>query len=183
MPKDIILNQNHFGEPMRSLFILITILFCSNTFASQIIHNVLPGRFHTGGTIKIKIIEERQENFDIEINYEIKPKRFVPISTEHSKGTFTATLPIDFLDERGYENLANGGPIINQGATIEHMGFEDLGNFNQAHHVKLTPESRKWLLEAWFHSEVESTGWAQLAIELQNVPLVGKYKIYSELNN
>jgi len=168
---------------MKAFVSVIALFFCTNIFASQIIHNILPGKLHTGGTLKITIIEERQTDFDIEIDYEIKPKLFVPISRDQAKGSFQATLPIEFLDERGYEDLATDGPMINQGATIEHLGLEDITGFINSHHVKLTPESKKWLLEAWYHPSVESTGWIQLAIELQNIPLVGKYKVYSKLSN
>ncbi len=168
---------------MKAIVYALTFLFSFQLVASEITHKIMPGDLHSGGTLKIKIIAERQTDFDAQISYKIIPRLFVPISRSQREGTFTATLPIEYLDERGYEELAEGGPAINQGATIMHLGQENIGRYNRAHHVKLIPESKKWLLEAWFHPSVDSTGWVQLAIELQNVPLVGKYKVYSKLSN
>ncbi len=168
---------------MKAVVFSIIIFIASSIQASEITHKILPGDLHSGGTLKIKIIQERQSDFDAQITYKIIPRLFVPISRSQREGTFTATLPIEYLDERGYEDLASGGPTINQGARLEHLGIETVGRFTNAHHVKLTPKSKKWLLEAWFHQNIKSTGWAKLAIELQNVPLVGKYKVYSQLNN
>lgn len=168
---------------MKAIVFALSLFISSQLLASVITHKILPGDLHSGGTLTIKITEERQDDFDAQVSYKIIPRMFVPISRSQREGTFTATLPIEYLDERGYEDLAVSGPTINQGATIQHLGLESVGRYNQSHHVKLTPQSRKWLLEAWYHPSVKATGWVQLAIELQNVPLVGKYKVYSKLSN
>lgn len=168
---------------IKAIIFILHLLVLPQAFASEITHKILAGDLHSGGTLKIKIIEERQSDFDAEISYKIIPRLFVPISRSQREGIFIATLPIEYLDERGYEDLAQSGPTVNQGATLEHLGRVNIIGYDEAHHVRLTPSSKKWLLEAWYHPSVIATGWAQLMIELQNVPLVGKYKVYSKLSN
>tara|TARA_R110000868_G_scaffold61524_3_gene186961 strand:+ start:12959 stop:13462 length:504 start_codon:yes stop_codon:yes gene_type:complete len=165
---------------MKSLIslVLISLSFCAS--AELIHHKMRPGRLHSSGELTIQIIEQRQNDFDAEIKYTIKPKPLVPVPSEYRQGTFIATMPIEYLSELGYQQLSDSGPTINQGATLEHLGLEDIGPYTDSHHVKLVPESSKWELEAWYHPEVSSTGWTQLALEMQ-VPIFGRYKVYSDL--
>ncbi|MBH47387.1 MAG: hypothetical protein CME71_04385 [Halobacteriovorax sp.] len=165
---------------MKSLISLVLVLFCLNASAELIHHKMRPGRLHSSGELTIEIKEQRQNDFDAEIKYTIKPKPLVPVPSEYRSGTFVATLPIEFLSELGYQALSDSGPTINQGATLEHLGLEDIGRYTDSHHVKLVPESSKWELEAWYHPEIRSTGWSQLALEMQ-VPIFGRYKVYSDL--
>lgn len=165
---------------MKALMAVAFLVISLQANASDIKHKILPGSLHTGGEITIKIITERQADFDAEISYTIKPKPFVPLAREYRSGTFVATLPIAYLDERGYQELATDGTTITQGAKLQHLGLETVNEYIDSHHVRLTPESSKWELDAWYHPSVDSTGWAKLALELQ-VPIIGKYKVYSEI--
>lgn len=154
-------------------------LFSGQVLAETIIHNIIPGSLHRGGTITIKVIEERQEDFDAEVSYTIIPKPLVPIPAKYRKGSFLATLPIEYLDERGYEDL-RGQIHVQNGAKLEHLGRKNIQGFAQTHHVRLIPSSNKWKLEAWYHPSVKSTGWAQLMMEFEN-SWVGTYQVYSKL--
>lgn len=149
-------------------------------FAEQIKHKILPGNLHTGGELTITVLNERQTDFDAQVDYKITPRALVPVPRDYRSGSFQATLPIEFLDERGYEDLAAGGPTIFQGATLTYMGLEDVDSYTDSYHVMLKPEESKWTLEAWYHPTVLSTGWVKMALELQ-VPLVGRYKVFSRL--
>ena len=165
---------------MKVLTAFIAMMVATQVFSSEISHEMEPGNLHSSGTLQIKIIEERQDDFDAQIYYEIKPRPLVPIPQKYRKGTFIATLPIEYLDERGYEDLAQSGSVTHQGAKLQYVAQADIDVFSQSHHVRLIPESGKWELEAWYHPSVDATGWVKLALELQ-VPLVGRYKVFSNL--
>lgn len=164
---------------MKVIVFTATCLF-SFANAQEIKHKILPGSLHTGGDITIVVLNERQNDFDARISYKITPRALVPVPREYQTGTFQETLPIEFLDERGYQTLASDGPTIHQGATLSFMALENVDDYHDAYHVMLQPRSSDWTLEAWYHPTVLSTGWVKLALELQ-VPLVGRYKIFSRL--
>jgi len=166
---------------MKLVFALVlTFITLSSAFAESIVHTIEAGRLHQGGTLTITIISERQTDFDAEIQYKVIPKPLVPMPANYRQGSFIATFPIEFLDERGYEDLQTSAQTHN-GAKLLHLGKKDLPGFRDSHHVKLIPESNKWTLEAWYHPSVRSTGWAKLKLEFKNT-FLGAYQVFSNLN-
>lgn len=163
------------------LFLLhvFALLFSTSIFAETIIHDILPGKFHKGGTVRITVTNQTQDSFDAVVKYQIIPRAFIPIPAEYKSGSFDATLPIEYLDERGYEDL-NGQVAVQNGATLKHLGRKNITGYSQTHHVRLVPRSSKWILEAWYHPSLPSTGWAQLMLEFEN-SFTGKYQVYTKI--
>ncbi len=150
---------------------------------AQLTHQIESGSLHSGGTLKIKILEQRQDDFDIEISYSINPRMFVPLGQAYRNGKMVTTLPIEYLDENGYLDLRHQGSLEHSDADIVYVGQEDFQDYVDSHRVRILPDSNKWKLDIWYHPSVELPSWPRLSLELSNVPLVGRYTVYSRLRN
>lgn len=150
---------------------------------AQIVHNIESGSLHSGGSLTLKILERRETEFDIEISYEIKPRLFVPVSREYRSGKMVTTLPIQYLDENGYLDLQREGSFAQQEASISYVSQEDFGEYYDSHHVRILPDNSKWKLDIWYHPSVAAPSWPRLSLELSNIPLIGRYTVYSSLRD
>lgn len=150
---------------------------------AQLVHTIESGSLHSGGSLEIKILEQRQDDFDIEISYKINPRMLVPLAEEYRSGQMVTTLPIEYLDENGYLDLQQSGTYQHNAADILYVGQENLNSLLDSHRVQIAPHNGKWKLDIWYHPSVELPSWPRLRLELTNVPLIGRYTVNSRLRN
>lgn len=160
---------------------LMIILFALSLslFAVDDSFEVLSGTLHKGGKLEVHIDENQstQVSMFVNIQYELYKKIFVPVSSEHLKGSYTQELPLNFDSEKGYLELAEMGVMNISGATLIHKGFVNYEGHMDSHLIQIRPDNNKLLINVIYHPNVPNTGWIKLDLTVFEIPAIGDYSM------
>jgi len=149
--------------------------------AMTIHHDVVKGKYHKSGHIKISKLNLNPREFIVSLRYKIKPKLFVPFPKKHQTGGIDQVLPIEFATPEGYRLLERDGKLTNDKATLVFEGRESFGKYKDTYKVKVLPVSGKWWAYIWYHSDVNATGWLKISLTIKKIKFIGAYTVTSNL--
>jgi hypothetical protein len=159
------------------------LLLAINANASEtIVHDVIRDRLVKHGVIRITV-EDHQVSSDVvnmSINYNIKVK-FLFI-TKNLKGTKKIELPAIYLTPYGYEELEQQGTLKHEKVTATHLGRVNIANHYDCHKIKIVPlKQRDWDGDFVYCQDIRSLGFAQVKVNLRNIPVIGSHSVMSRL--
>ena len=164
---------------------LILSLFMSlNAMATESsTFKILPGKLHKGGSlVATQNQTDHADEMVIDMSYQITKKDFVPVPSQYLKGTYQQKLPALFQDERGYLDLERAKSMRIQDANVMHLGRTTLGQFHDAHLIKILPDNKKSEILITYHPSIEGLGWDNLKLTLHtDLPLLNDYRLEGQL--
>ena len=167
---------------MKALVFLI--LLTTNLYASvdTLMYKIQPGKLHQGGTLEIYVtkVDTEKNVMDVLIKYDVVKKPLVPVSADLLKSSMTLELPLEFQDERGYLELEITKVRDSEKATIHHAGRIDIGNFKNAHHIRILNKRGKFECDLYYHPSAPEMGWPQVRL-LLNVSILKNYEMKADL--
>lgn len=163
------------------LLILAFILFSQFAFAyTKDQFKILRGTLHTGGSLSVETgaVINSGKDINLMFKYKINKKGLVPVPSEYLQGDYKQVMPVLFLDERGYIELARVKKMKVPEATLIYLGKTNLGANKNAYKVKIAADNKKSEIEIIYHPHLDGMGWGHLKLTIfTGVPLLGNYVI------
>jgi hypothetical protein len=169
---------------MKILLVLFSSLFFfSSSFSSETAeYDVLPGKLHSGGHIKVEILQQ-EPSFVVKMNFIIYKRRWVPVPSHVLSGQNIMELPAEFRDERGYLELEQTGTMSLPKADLKYLGRVSFRNYENGHKVLIIPHNGKSKTEVIYHPELPGVGWGRVrTIFISSIPLLNGYQAIAEVN-
>ena len=144
-------------------------------------HSINKGKLHKGGSLEIKITERTDTEIKVDIKYDLKKKSFYPIPSKVLKGSTDINLPKEFATEEGYLKLKEQGQIKVKKATVKflkHVNYQDLYDCYQ---FQVIPHNGEWVGKFLYHPDVASVGWVIADITITDIPVIGSYRMTSQM--
>lgn len=164
-----------------TLFALIfsTSVFSEATEFATITHNVLKDKVVKSGTVLIETNNIRTESFNVEIQYSVKTRWYIPSAT--FDGELNQQLPSEFASEIGYLNLESEGERILDDARLIFKGRASWREFYDCYLVEVIPNHGEWQALIYYHPDVASTGWVKSDITIFEIPVIGTHTLKTEI--
>jgi hypothetical protein len=147
-----------------------------------ITHDVQKDRLVRQGVVRITTKNILSETFTMEINYKIKAKFL--FFERNLDGTTSIELPVKYLNPYGYQELEEAGSLIEDEATLVHLGKKNLPGHYDCHKVRITPKKdNKWVGVFTYCQDIPSIGFARTQILMRGIPVVGSHTVYTKLRD
>ncbi|PIK15214.1 hypothetical protein [Halobacteriovorax sp. JY17] len=159
---------------MKTFLALILSLFMTTSVLAvteSLHHRVLDGKYHKDGNLEIKKFEAFNNDFQVNIDYKLKPKGIIGrILKKYMEGSYILSFPVGMIVEQGYYDLQSGGPIDianeDKVATMKYIKQVDIDGYQGAHKVEIRSKSTmdddypegKWHMFLYYHPGVHSMG-------------------------
>ncbi|OUR97329.1 hypothetical protein A9Q84_13475 [Halobacteriovorax marinus] len=167
---------------MKYFLFLFVLLFQLNSFsAEKLIHKISKGKHHKGGKIELFVKERTEDSFVATIAYQIKKKFYVPISDSKLMGNVDQPLPLVFSTKEGYIQLETEKSMKVNKATLKFIARESVGRYYDTYKIEILPDNKKWKAMLWYHPSISSVGWLKTELTLLNIPVLGAYRVKSNL--
>lgn len=155
-------------------FILILILLLTT-----LTHEVEPSRIFKSGIVKINTLPTEKTDVEIVIDYNLKPKWYVPIGDQ--VGTFKTLFPSELLTEKGYQELKDKGFIYHYESKISYLGKATVKGFKNCHKILIERYDKTWRATVYYHPSVHSLGWVKMILYYKNKSKNNNIKIKTYL--
>ncbi|PIP96252.1 MAG: hypothetical protein COW00_15830 [Bdellovibrio sp. CG12_big_fil_rev_8_21_14_0_65_39_13] len=141
---------------MRLIAVVATLLLSFSLHAASLKHNVLSGKYHTGGTITVSDVKQSAtEEVKLLVNYHIITRFFLPNKT----GSLDVIVPSRYLEEQGYRDLQVAKSLNFRDARFTFLNRVNVAGYYDAYRVRIDPKSRKWTAVIIYHPDIPGVGW------------------------
>lgn len=167
---------------MKAFALLILLSTTLHASIDTLSYKILPGKLHSGGTLDASVLNTDESNnvMEVLIKYEIIKRSFVPVPSDFLKKTMVIELPLEFLDERGYLNLEMKKSIDMGEETLLHAGRVDMGEFKDAHHIRISSKKGTFICDIYYHPSIPELGLFKMSLIL-NVSILSNYEVKAEI--
>lgn len=149
---------------MKFVIIFISVFFSHTLLGSSIAkYSVEPGALHTGGSAVVENLSHPSK-FIVNLKYQLKKKIYVPIDDEKLKGEIDYELPIEFKNERGYQELEVLKHIELDEAILNFEKKADFGKLKNAYYFQVLPKNGKSKVDVIYHPSLPGVGWGKIDI-------------------
>ena len=149
-------------------------------------YDILPGKFHKGGTFiaSVKSTNPAKKTMTIKLRFDVEKRTMVPVPSEYLKGELDQDFPIEFLDERGYLDLEADKTLDVSEAKATYIGRVDLGEYKNAHHVRVIAKNGRSETDLYYHPHVPGLGWAKVHMVIHPpLPILKNYIVDAVLKD
>ena len=169
---------------MKTLTIIFGILMSFQSMAqSTARYDVSKGQLHSKGSVVTTVLPEVGK-FNVQMDYDVKKKRLVPVPSKLLKGKTVMEFPEIFRTELGYKELEKKGEMDAPKAQLIFLRREDFGLLKNAYFIEIKPKNKKSKIQVIYHPSLPSVGWAQVNITfISSIPVLNGYKLEAKLTS
>lgn len=160
------------------MVLLMTNLSFAQTSAE---YKVSPGSLHKSGNVTITVLPD-EKVFKVKMDYKVKKKDLVPVSSSLLRGSKTFDFPQSFKTVSGYIDLQSKGSMEIPKAKINFVKRGDIGNLKDAYFIQVLPTNKKSKIDIVYHPSLPSVGWKNIKITfISPFPILDGYELFAEL--
>lgn len=116
------------------------------------------------------------------MDYKVKKKDLVPVSSSLLRGSKTFDFPNSFKTVAGYIDLQRKGTMDIPKARLKFLRRGDLGELKDAYFIEVLPTNNKSKIDIVYHPSLPSVGWRSVKITfISPFPILDGYELYAEL--
>ena len=163
---------------------LIFLAMSLHLFAQSSAHyTVSKGQLHTKGSITTTILPDPL-GLKVQMDYDVKKKRLVPVPSKLLKGKTIMEFPEIFRTEKGYKELQKKGVLDSPKAELVFVRRGDLNHLKNAYFIEIKPKNKKSKIQVIYHPSLPSIGWAQVNLTfLSSIPVLDGYQLEAKLDS
>lgn len=145
-------------------------------------YKVKRGQLHEGGKVRVNIMPDT-DKFKVQMVYNIKKKKMVPVPSKLLKGETVMEFPQEFRSEKGYKKLEAVKTMDIPKARLQFLKRVEIPDQKTAAYLlKVMPTNKKTEIEILYHPKNPSVGWEKVDITfISNIPLLNGYEVKAEL--
>lgn len=162
--------------------LLMTLILPVFSFAQSVAeYKVTPGSLHKKGNVFITVLPD-EKVFKVKMDYKVKKKDLVPVSSSLLRGSKTFDFPNSFKTVAGYIDLEAKKSIEIPKAKINFVKRADVGELKNAYFILVLPTNKKSKIDIVYHPSLPSVGWNSVRITfISPFPILDGYELYAEL--
>lgn len=167
---------------MKLCFVLVSLTMSLSLFAQgSAYYEVSKGKLHTKGSVTTTILPD-QAHFKVQMDYDVKKKKLVPVPGKLLKGKTVMEFPQVFRTEAGYKELQKKGVMDSPKAELVFVKRADAGSLKNAYFIEIKPKNKKSKIDVIYHPSLPSVGWSQVNITfLSPLPILDGYQLEAKL--
>jgi hypothetical protein len=144
-------------------------------------YKVAPGSLHKKGNVFITVLPD-EKVFKVKMDYKVKKKDLVPVSSSLLRGSKTFDFPNSFRTVAGYIDLQAKRSIEIPKAKINFVKRGDIGELKNAYFLEVLPTNKKSKIDIVYHPSLPSVGWQSIKITfISPFPILDGYELFAEL--
>lgn len=165
---------------MKILLLLIAVLPSLVLAQSSAEYKVSPGSLHKSGNVFITVLPD-ENLFKVKMDYKVKKKDLVPVSSSLLRGSKTFDFPNSFRTVAGYIDLQKKGSMEIPKAKLNFIRRGDIGELKDAYFIEVLPTNKKSKIDIVYHPSLPSVGWRSVKITfISPFPILDGYELYAE---
>lgn len=163
-------------------FLTLLVLLPVFSFAqSSAEYEVKPGSLHKKGNVFISVLPD-ETVFKVQMDYKVKKKDLVPVSSSLLRGSKTFDFPKSFQTVAGYIDLEKKKTIEIPKARINFIKRADIGGLKNAYFLEVLPTNKKSKIDIVYHPSLPSVGWESIRITfISPFPILDGYELFAQL--